>query len=71
MTNWQELIAYLCSRGWTQMQIAARVDVSQSVISDLARGASKEPRFSTADGLMRLHRSVKARELRAGKKVGA
>jgi transcriptional regulator with XRE-family HTH domain len=43
--DWKQLIADLIAAGMTQVRIAEACDVSQSTISDLARGATKSPAY--------------------------
>ncbi len=43
--DWKNLLARLAAAKLTQVQIAERCGVSQSTISDLARGATKSPGF--------------------------
>lgn len=50
--NWAELIADLKRAGCTQLVIAQECGVAQSTISDLARGASKEPSFGLGTKLL-------------------
>jgi len=52
--DWKELIQKLIDRGMTQQQIAARCDVSQSAISELATGKATRPRFQTGMALIGL-----------------
>lgn len=55
--QWKNLLADLKSRGWTQVQIAARVGVSQSTISELSRGEVKDPSYGLGRALEDLHAS--------------
>lgn len=55
--EWTELILRLRSRGWTQVLLAERVGTQQSVISDLSRGATRDPRYSLASALVELDTS--------------
>ena len=53
--NWKEVIAKAMSRnGLTQMELAGQARCSQSVISDLARGVTQDPRFSVGQKLLEL-----------------
>lgn len=36
--NWQQMVQDLLESGFTQVQLAEKLDCSQSVVSDLARG---------------------------------
>ncbi len=59
---WIELIARLTSSGLTQTKIAETCDVSQSTISDLARGATKSPTYALGEKLKRMAESLPAAE---------
>jgi transcriptional regulator len=61
MIDWQALIADIRSTGLTLAQIGKAVDTSTSGISDIARGATREPRWKTGKNLLRLHNRVKRR----------
>jgi predicted XRE-type DNA-binding protein len=53
--DWAQVVADLVTAGSTQVQIAAALDVSQSTISDIARGASKRPSYDVGSKLLKLH----------------
>ena len=55
--NWQHLIQELIARGWTQKQLAARIGVVQSAISELGTGKTADPKFATGQALVLLHAS--------------
>jgi len=59
--DWQNLISDLAQAGMTQAQIAQRVGVTQSLISELSTGKAAEPRYGLAMKLIRLHKSTKRR----------
>lgn len=52
--DWTKVIGELSALGYTQPQIAERCKCVQGTISDLARGHIKDPRFTIADGLLKL-----------------
>lgn len=54
--NWQHLIEWLIADGMTQPQIAVACQCGQSTISDIARGATSDPRSRTGFALLRLAR---------------
>ena len=57
--NWQTVITEIKSRlGITQVQLAKRVGVAQTSISELERGIVKDPRYTTGNALMELHRKA-------------
>lgn len=64
--DWKSLIAELGQFGYTQPRIATECRCSQSTISDLANGTTKEPRHSLGESLKRLHKRAKAKAERAG-----
>lgn len=53
--DWKTLLKELDDAGFTQTRIAAHCGVAQSTVSDLARGASKEPSFAFGAKLVELH----------------
>lgn len=50
--DFQRLVADLVRAGITQPQIAAGVGCGQSTISDLIRGATREPRYALGQRLI-------------------
>lgn len=52
--DWKTLIENLTAKGWKQQQIADYCGCEQSVISDLATGKTKNPRFSTGQALIKM-----------------
>ena len=57
--NWQTVITEIkSSLGITQVQLAERVGVTQTSISELERGIVKDPRYSTGAALVELHRDA-------------
>ena len=57
--NWQTVITEIKSGlGITQVQLAERVGVAQTSISELERGIVKDPRYSTGAALMELRREA-------------
>jgi transcriptional regulator with XRE-family HTH domain len=54
--DWKALIADLVATGLTQIELAAQCGVAQSTISDLHRGASKQPNYELGSALVRLHK---------------
>lgn len=52
--DWKNILARLAEAGLTQMQIAERCEVSQSTISDIARGATKNPSYPVGARLQQL-----------------
>lgn len=53
--DWRKLIAELVATGLTQSQIATRCGVGQGTVSDLYRGATRQPTYEFGDALLRLH----------------
>lgn len=60
--DWKNLISELTQAGMTQAQIAQRVGVTQSLVSELFTGKAAEPRYGLAMKLIRLHRGLKRRK---------
>lgn len=58
-TNWQDVILLLRIRGHTQADIARMTGTTQSVISDIAAGKTRDPRYSTGRKLLNLARRKK------------
>jgi len=52
--NWVQVIGELVNLGYTQPRIADECKCGQATISDLARGATSNPRFTTAQALLAL-----------------
>ena len=69
--NWPNIIRALTATGLTQPKIAERCRCGQSTVSDLLKGATRDPRTTTGLLLLALARecgvSVPAAELIAGK----
>ncbi len=55
--DWSQLLADLKERGWTQQELAVRLGLSQSSVSALATGDTKNPAFKTGAALMEIHES--------------
>ena len=53
--NWQKLISELSAAGVTQKDIAAQCACGQSTISEILRGAIKNPAYSIGKQLIDLH----------------
>lgn len=58
--DWKSLLEALAARGWTQPKLAAEFGVSQSTISDLKRGVTKDPSYTLGSSLQALHASGRA-----------
>lgn len=56
--DWKNVISELVSDGYTQPQLAHLCNCSQTTISELATGKTSQPRFSTGDALIKLHKKV-------------
>lgn len=56
--NWSSLISELQARSLSLTQIAALCGCGQSTLSDLKSGASREPRASLSQELLRLQKST-------------
>ncbi len=54
--NWKTIISDLIDAGVRQVEIASFCETSQSYISDLLNGKSKQPNWAIGDSLLRLHR---------------
>lgn len=52
--NWSTAISRLSEAGMTQSKIAEACGVSQSTISDLARGATKSPTYELGKALEKM-----------------
>lgn len=59
--DFKALLADLQRAGLTQTQIAEACACRQSTVSDLARGATDQPRFSVGNALIKLHKRHCAR----------
>ena len=55
--DWQSLIADLKARNFRQEDIASICNTKQSTVSDLARGATRQPSFALGQALIALHKS--------------
>lgn len=53
-TDWPAVVRALVASGLTQPQIAQQCGCGQATLSDLVRGKTKEPRYSTGFALLRL-----------------
>lgn len=62
MDYWKNLLTDLRKRGWTQQLLAAKVGASQSAISDLNSGKTKDPAHSLGKAIEALHESGAAPE---------
>lgn len=63
--DWKALMQRLRERGWTQAKLlewleSQGVECGQATLSDLARGASVDPKFKLGDALRRLDSSEQA-----------
>ena len=57
--NWQTVITDIKSGlGITQAQLARRIGIAQASVSDIERGIVKDPRYTTGNALMELHRKA-------------
>ena len=57
--NWQTVITDIKSGlGITQAQLAKRIGIAQASVSDIERGIVKDPRYTTGNALMELHRKA-------------
>ncbi len=55
--DWRSLINELERAGWKQADIAAALNVAPTTLADW-RNKGKEPRYSSGDALLILHRAV-------------
>jgi IS30 family transposase len=62
--NWSELVASLNAMGMRNAEIARRLDVAKSTVSDLANGINTDPRWSNGDALIQLHRDERRHKRR-------
>lgn len=60
--DWVSLLSYLKSEGVTQVMAAEIVGSTQTTLSDLARGNTKEPGYSLGTRLLALRDLVEARK---------
>jgi predicted XRE-type DNA-binding protein len=51
---WSQIIADIQKRGLSQAQIAQACGCAQATISDLAKGATTEPRHALGEALLKL-----------------
>jgi predicted XRE-type DNA-binding protein len=57
--NWTQIISEICeASGLNQSQIAQRTGIAKSSLSELLSGSTKEPRFSTGEKLLNMHRRL-------------
>lgn len=57
--NWQTVITDIKSGlGITQAQLAKRIGIAQASVSDIERGIVKDPRYTTGNALIELHRKA-------------
>lgn len=59
MNNFQRIIKDLRLAGWTQVEIAGYVGCTQPNIARIIKESNIDPRWSTGDALIRLHKKVK------------
>lgn len=62
MTNFQQLIADLNSRGWDNGRIAQKVGCARATIYMLAKGDNQEPRYELGRRLVDLERRTRPRK---------
>lgn len=53
-TKWQKIIAELKEKGWKQTEIGDACRISQSAITQLNSGSTKEPRHSIGEKIIAL-----------------
>lgn len=63
--DWKKLIRELMESGVTQLQIAARLDISQGSISDIYTGRTATPNWTTGEALRNLHAETMAAKAEA------
>lgn len=56
--DWKNMIRELMESGVTQLQMAARLQVSQGTISDLYTGRTATPNWTTGEALRKLHQET-------------
>lgn len=54
--DWKTVLAEIRASGLTQAEIAERVSVTQSVVSDLCKGKNANPSFALGSALLGLHK---------------
>lgn len=64
--DWKRLLEELNEAGLSQAKIAERCSASQAAVSDLLRGATKEPRYGLGSRLLLLHEEVVGKVGKAG-----
>lgn len=69
--DWKRLIAELSSRGWTQSEIAKRVNASQPAISDLASGRTRMPAYDIGAALIGFHAGGESKQASTAAEVAA
>lgn len=65
--NWSKVIGELAELGYTQPLIAEKCKCGQATVSDLARGATANPRFNTAQALLSLLERARRQAAKAKK----
>ena len=57
--NWKAVITDIkLGLGMTQAQLAKRIGIAQTSISELERGIVKDPRYTTGHALIEMHRKA-------------
>lgn len=57
--NWSNIISEITAAGFTQQDIAMQCGCGQSTISDLYRGAIKQPTYQIGERLVKMRSSIK------------
>lgn len=58
-TDFRMIVSELRRAGWTQAALADYAKTRQSCVSDLERGVTEQPLYSTGAALVALHRRVR------------
>lgn len=60
--DWKKIITDIMAAGITQPQIAKQCGCSQATVSELATGATSQPRYSLGAALLVLHKRKTKRQ---------
>lgn len=65
MTDFNQIVTDLNSAGLTDREIARQVRCTQPTISRMKGELTVDPRYALGDALVRLHRKIMRRQVRA------
>lgn len=67
--DWKNIISEITAAGYTQVEIADFVGISQPSVCDIANGKTKNPAWQIGDALLRMRKKAASR--RAQQKAAA